>query len=93
MFLKVGARGVGVSQHRLHVVFVSVRIIMAAVVLVDGTLLVFWLVVPATRNKVVRHAQDGVFGIEEVNLAVSMGIYGHIEYRWFELHQTDRPGR
>ena len=40
-----------------------------------------------------RHAQDGVFGIEEVNLAVAVRVYSHVKDRWFELHEADRSRR
>jgi hypothetical protein len=49
MVFEIVAHFMGVFQDRLHVVLIRVRVKVAAIVGIDGALLVSWLIVPAER--------------------------------------------
>src|SRR4029077_279298 len=89
MVFEVGTNFTRIPQHGLHVIFVGVLIVVAAVVGVDGTSLVFGIAVPTARYEVMRKTQDSLVGIEKIELAGAIAVYGYAERRRLELHQSD----
>ena len=54
-------------------------IVVAAVVGVDGAFLMFGVTIEAAGFEIMRHTQNSVVAIEQIDFAVAVAVHGDIE--------------